>query len=607
MGEQGLRAIVADRLRALAATPARFPVPLACAVLWAGVTVLRNHYAVSTRLGLDRVTAEQLQVLLLLGLFATLAVKLIAESRAWRASVSLPLSATVLGLLALAVFLEPWPGDMFDSAAFLFMGPGLVLLVIVAPFLRRGVESGSIWAFNFGSWTSAAFGLLVAIVLGLGMAALLGALEELFGLYVPNDLYGDIWIVCFSVIWPWQALSGAPRAGEAGRFEPAAQDACPRWFVYLISWLLVPIALAYLLVLYAFAVKIALQWALPEGGIGWLVAGFAGVGVAVWHAAHPLRDSGNRLVRAYVRWLHPALLVPAALLALGLGVRVAEYGVTENRYGLIVLTAWLAGVALHGLVVRAPRLSVAPLSFAVLLILAGFGPWGATAVSISSQIGRLDALLVEAGVLRDEALSKPVESIPSELAARISRVVDYLNQRGRQEALYGRLRDGGIAIDAPSGSSDVVSAMGIDYRSNWRDERFPAWSVYGPSTMDARGYDFMLRTELVPGDEDRWSAAIGDPATELLTRVAGELLEFSIADHGPVAIDIAQIVAALDRDGVRGLDAINAPLMTVEAEHDGLKVRVHFTSIVVRVSPAAGVMELQRVSFEALVGVSGDG
>ena len=593
MAAHGISAMLTQKLAALTAAPLRFPVPLACAVLWTGITVAQEHDLSFT----DKLPFEHTQVFLILGLFLSLSAKLFAESRNWTIMRWLPLTAGTLGLLALILFLGPQAGSVYASPAFLFMGPGLILLMIVAPFLRRGAENHLIWNFNFKSWTSAAFGLLVALVLALGMMAVLGSLKALFGLNVPGRIYQDVWIVCLSVIWPWQTLAGVP-----GGFGEAREEYCPRWITYLISWLLAPLALIYLALLYAFAAKIAIQWTLPEGQIGWLVGGFAGFGLAVWHAAHPLRETGYRLVRLYVRFFHAALFVPIALLAVGIGTRVAEYGVTENRYGLIVLTLWLAGIAVHGVIMRAPRLNVGPVSFAVLLILASFGPWGAAAVSLHSQLARLDALLVEAGVLRDGKLSKPADSVGSELAKRISNVVDYLNRPGKQQALSERLGKGGITLAADSRPADIVAALGMEYVNRWGTANYQSWSRPYPDVMAVRGFDAALRISLGSGGQQGRYAEFAGSRTPVNFAKRGDTLQISVDGRGSVTIDLAQFVETLKRDGSATYNhAVNAPLMTVEARGNGLKTRIYFTSI--KVEGPAGTLEIGNLSFIALVGL----
>ncbi len=581
-------------LSGLLRAPLRFPVPLGCAVSWAVSMIALEHRLYFV----DKPTLHRIQVFLILGLFLSLSVKLFAESRNWSIVRWLPLTAGALGLLALIVFLGPQTRDAYDSPAFLFMGPALILLMIVSPFLRRGAENRLIWDFNFKSWTSAAFGLLVALVIAFGTVAALAALEELFRLNISGKIYFDVWIVCLSVIWPWQTLAGVP-----GGFGAAKEEYCPRWATYLIGWMLVPLALLYLALLYAFAAKIAVQWSLPEGQIGWLVAGFAGFGLAVWHAAHPLRETGTRLVRLYVRFFHPALFVPIALLAVGISARVADYGITENRYGLMVLTLWLAGIAVHGVIVRAPRLNVAPISFAVLLILGSFGPWGASSVSLHSQLARLDVLLVEAGVLRGGKLSAPTKPVDTDIAKRISGVVDYLNRPGKRQALSVHLRDGGTELVAGSSSADIVAALGMKYIKHARDPGYQSWSRPDLGVMDLRGFDAAVQMRL------RWwesgnsePVKIGDSGTRVHTTASDNTLRISTTTHGPVSIDLAQIVEILRRDGSRRPNsAINAPLMTVEARGNGLKTRVYFTSI--NGEGPTGALKVGYLSFIALVGL----
>ena len=584
------------RLRALAAAPLRFPVPLACAVLWAAVTIAWVHddFGVAP-------LVSQLQVFLLIGLFASLAVKLFAESRHWPAWRWLALTAAALGLLALVVFAGEQPRNALENPALWLLGAAAGLLTIVAPYLRRDAEDRDVWAFNFGSWTSAGFGLVVAVGLGLGLAALLLALEALFGLDVWEEAYADVWIVCLSVVWPWQTLAGVP-----GGFGAAEQGQCPRWLAYLIGWLLVPIAVLYLAVLYAFAAKILVQWDLPEGQIGPLVAGFAAVGVAVWHVAHRLGDDGNRLVRFYLRWLHPALAVPVALLAVGIGVRVVEYGITEPRYGLMILTLWLAGLALYGTVARSPRLTVAPATLAALLMLASTGPLSATAVSAHSQLARLDAVLTEAGALADGVLSAPDGTVAEALEVQVNDIVAYLDHRHRRPALVESLRAKGLDIADDMTDDDIVAALGfqpLDYRGNatlyvWRRDGGTAFA-----SIDTRGYDVLVRVDLQADEAERRPAIIAGAETELEARLADAVLEISTDSRGPLRIDVSEVVAALenDDDDTRFRSA-DDPLMTVTAEGYGLRVSVRFTSIDTVRWPES--LQIYRLDFLALVGPS---
>ena len=151
---------------------------------------------------------EQWQVLLISGLFLSLAATLFAEGRGWGGCGR----SAWPGRLAFAASSSTCRTvpDAWESPAFYLLVPGGILAMIVAPFLRRGADDRAVWGFNLASWLSVLFGGIVAVGLGLGMTALLGGLETLFGLDIDSDSYQDTWIFCMSLVWPWQTLAGIP-------------------------------------------------------------------------------------------------------------------------------------------------------------------------------------------------------------------------------------------------------------------------------------------------------------------------------------------------------------------------------------------------------------
>jgi hypothetical protein len=75
-----------NMLSGLMRAPLRFPVTLACAAAWAGITIARTH-------GVGDLTwndVEQWQVFLIGGLFLSLAATLFAEGRGWNKIRTLP-------------------------------------------------------------------------------------------------------------------------------------------------------------------------------------------------------------------------------------------------------------------------------------------------------------------------------------------------------------------------------------------------------------------------------------------------------------------------------------------------------------------------------------
>jgi hypothetical protein len=446
--------------------------------------------------------------------------------------------------------------------------------MIVAPFLRRGADDRAAWDFNLASGLSILFGGIVAVGLGLGVTAVLGGLEELFGLNIVSDFYEDNWIICMSLIWPWQTLAGIP-----GACDEAADKAPPRWTEYVVSWMLIPLALVYMLLLYAFAAKSLVTWELPQGTVGWLVGGFAAFGLAVWSAAYPFRETGNRLARIYHRFFHYALVVPVILLAVGIGVRIAEYGITEKRYALILLTLWLGGIALYGILARPARLAVAPAAFAAMLIAGAVGPWGATSISIRSQISQLETMLAEAGILidgkivPDEGLAGPKE------VKRINSIVRYLRTGGRRDNLEAWLEDAGAK---PAGTEDneaLLALMGLDYVEEWQDEGYFSYSVGEPVTVDISGFD--IAHDLNFGDDGSTEVGVGDGGPRYAIVRDGGIL--SVTEIGrpanKISFDLAALAETLRPVDLNYNDPKSTKAMTLEATENGLRARLYVESM----------------------------
>lgn len=564
-GLSPLRNLLSGLLRA----PLRFPVTLACAAAWAGVTIAREH-------GVSDLTWDMIgewQVFLIGGLFLSLSASLFAEGRGWGRLPALGLSVVALAFAGLVSWLQGG-SDAWESPAFYLLVPGGALLMIVAPFLRRGGDDRALWDFNLLSWLSVLFGGIVAVGLALGTMAVFGGLETLFAIDMPSKLYEDVWIVCMSLIWPWQTLAGIPGECDA----PPSAKAPPRWTEYVASWLLIPLALIYLALLYAFAAKSLAAWDLPRGTVGWLVGGFAAFGLAVWSASHPFRETGNWLARTYTRWFHYALIVPVILLAVGVGVRVAEYGITEKRYALILLTLWLGGIALYGILARPARLAVAPAAFAFMLIAGAVGPWGATAISVRSQIAQLEGLLTEAGILIEGRIN-PEEGLagPKEVK-RISSIVRYLRHGGRKDELFAWLERAGAKPGTDTDNEALLALMGLDYVEEWQEDGYFSYSVGEPDTIGISGYDIAHNMDF-GGDEKEQVGMEGGPRYSIVEE--GERITVSEIGHpeNSVSFDLAALAEALRPVELNYNDPASTKSMTLEATNNGLRARLYIENM----------------------------
>lgn len=165
-------------------------------------------------------------------------------------------------------------------------------------------------------------GFLLGVVEGI-----IGSLQALFDLDLHENwyLYPAFFVAAIVLPLLCSHLVAEERpVGRKGRFLPI-----------LIDLILSPALVIYTVILYAYVIRIALRWELPEGGVAYMVLCFLLVGMLCY------------LLRLYIEKRHfewyfkafPALaLPPLVLLWMGTLQRIGDYGFTEARFYLLVIT-----------------------------------------------------------------------------------------------------------------------------------------------------------------------------------------------------------------------------------------------------------------------------
>ncbi len=585
-------------LAELRQTPLRFPLPLACALGFSLVSVADHHYSAPWQFLLLAIFSwglndEELLIFFFLGFFATLAASLFAEGRKLSRAWGIALGLAALALVVLRVVTAPASPDVWIEGYVLFLAPALVLLAMAAPFLARQGSLDAFWNFNRGAWLGAAFAFLVSLVVAIGLSLALAAIKTLFGVRIPGRYYEDIWVFSLALLWPWQALAATPQGDE----EPAAPS-CPRLLAFLIGNILVPLALVYLVILYAYGAKIMVDWALPQGQVASLAAGYATFGVAVHLAAYPLRKTGNLLVRRFYRWFYPALALPVVLLALATWVRVEAYGFTEQRYLLAIFAIWLAAMTLWNGLRPGRGLVLIPLSLALLLGLGSVGPWGAVSISTASQLARLEALLTKHDILLDGRIVRAAGDVAWEDQRAISSIVDYLWSSGKEKSLRSWFEAGGLGFEGSARGAEVVERLGLTYVARWQTEpTFDFQEGREMPNLDVAGFDTLL--DWSDWHSGRRSDAGQTAAGRFEVELDPEMSSLTVTGPQDQRL-VFDLVALVDRLSARDIDADVSPLMTLEQAQAGFRVRLHVLEIMGETP--ADIAEINALRAFILVG-----
>lgn len=368
---------------------ARFPLVMLAGI----VTALAGMLQISER------GPGELQLRLMaaasLGLPAFTAAALFCERR--RADLISRTAINLAAALALAAFYLGWPGWSevlrFDRYAQLSLA--FHLAVAFAPFLGTGSDE-EFWHFNIAMFRRFLVAAAFSATLFLGLALALAAMDPLFGLEVEGEAYGRLWMTMAFIFNTAFFLGGVPHASD----PPAEPTGYPADLRVLAQYALVPLVTVYLVILTLYTGKVLITWDWPSGWTGWLVSGVGAAGTLSLLLVYPIAgDPRQKWIPIFARTFWIAILPFIVMLWLALYQRVEQYGLTEHRYFVFVLSLWLAVLALYYTVTRSRNIRVIPMSLCIVVLVSFAGPWSAYSVSLWHQRSRLERALERAGML----------------------------------------------------------------------------------------------------------------------------------------------------------------------------------------------------------------
>ncbi|MFN8586860.1 MAG: DUF4153 domain-containing protein [Candidatus Eisenbacteria bacterium] len=328
--------------------------------------------------------------------------------------------AVCIAVLAFAFAWRQW-GSYARAHRLLQFALTAHLCAAFAPFVRRH-DGNAFWQWNRALFVRFVVGGLFSAVLFGGLAVAVAAMKPLFGLHVPERTYSDLWLAVAFVFQTLYVLAGVPRD-----FDALAGDRdYPIVLRVFAQYLLVPLVALYLVILTVYLCKVLVTGQWPNGWIGWLVSSVSAAGLLAILLVHPVRDRDeNRWMDTFTRWFFVLLLPAVGMLFAAIGKRVGQYGVTEERYDLFALAAWVTLVAVGYSWRRRADIRWIPMSLCAVAVLTSFGPWGTYAVSRSDQSRRLVRLIAELGVQPDGTPSNPAK-LGFDARKRLSDGVRYL-------------------------------------------------------------------------------------------------------------------------------------------------------------------------------------
>ncbi len=114
------------------------------------------------------------------------------------------------------------------------------------------------------------------------------------------------------------------------------------------------------------------------------------------------------------------------MLFIGLYIRIADYGITENRYILLALAFWLLLISLFYILSKSKNLKIIPMSLSFVFLITFAGPWSIYNLSFKSQFNIAKSFLIQNKILIDDQIQKSPIPLTLEQRQMISNKIHYL-------------------------------------------------------------------------------------------------------------------------------------------------------------------------------------
>ncbi len=416
----------------------------------------------------------------------------------------------IVGVLLLAIYYLFLPtafsdiGFIHGARVALSTLIGYILLFSV-PLYKR--TSNDLWVYGGSIVRRAALAILFTITVWVGLVLAIMATHYLFELSWNLELlFSKIWIIDVGIIGTWIILGGFPKVNQL----PENILQLTRALRWLLQFVLVPLVSIFFLILYAYLIMIVATWNWPKGGVAQWILGFSFVGMVLFIVSFTLSQTDEyKWLRTFFK-LFFALLIPmTVVLFMAVGIRIQAYGLTEQRYMIVVGGVWLLCTAVYYLFTKTKALHAIPYSVALVFIVATGAPIiNMFSLSAHSQATRLKTIL-ESNNMMVRGFVVTSTSTPQTLTFEnkndINSILEYLTNREELSVIAPWFKNIDTSASEWSQQAEMANQLGVSYYNSnsnvGKNSTYFSYSQPYKDIVEVAGYDSILNNlNIYPGD-----------------------------------------------------------------------------------------------------------
>ncbi|MFH5836288.1 DUF4153 domain-containing protein [Proteiniclasticum sp. C24MP] len=442
-----------------------------------------------------------------IGMLASISLKHLQE-RFWPDKPALILVAAPSALL-MGLYYFFFTEEMNQISGIRFIGFLLTLIIALFYTLKlkenRNYEPYVIRIFN-GFFIT----VLYSGVLYFGISAIIFTINALFDADIDGKWFFYFFLMVTFIFGALMFLSKLPEKEESFESYPYSKA-----LKILLLYIVIPLITIYTGILYVYFIKILVTQEWPRGLVSNLVLWYSVVSAAVIFFITPILEE-NRLAEIFRTWFPRILLPILAMMFVSIGKRIAQYGVTENRYFVVLLGIWVLLIMVYFIVKKKLTNIFIPVTLSIFALVSILGPLSAFSVSSFSQNQRFTALLEKNDMLQSGSI-QPGTNVSEEDRKNISSIVSYFDSRDPSKIKY---------LGDDYEYNDFESVFGFERQDYYR---YPEMEyIYLSSDMDRtgidiKGYDYLFTVNYNTRTAETDGITLElDNVTDLIVRLNGE-------------------------------------------------------------------------------------
>ncbi len=486
----------------------------------------------------------------------------------------------------------------------------LHLMVAFLPFLGRSETAASFWNFNKNLFIRLVISLFFTNVISIGISLAMAAINELFKADIQPQTFAQMYILSFGIFNTWYFLSGVPDNFE----EEIKTDKYPKGLKIFTQFILIPLLLIYLTILYFYGGKIILLWDWPEGIVSYMIIAISVLGIFTNLLLFPIQNQKETgWIKTFYKAFYFLLLPLVVLLFIAIGIRIGDYGLTVNRYIITLMGIWLSFISIY-FILGFKNIKTIPISLCIAMVLSSFGPWGMLSMSGRNQLDRLESLLSKAEILKENKIQNEVKwtvdekgeilpvrtksskNLPIEDLDEINSIIQYLDSyHGMSsvlpwfeqdlKAILDEAEENSERFEGPVYSKLIVESMGLEYvmpgmiGSKNQESKFYSFQAKENSTIALEDFEVMIRFQL-NGESEPIPLALPGSNSKLEIERTDDLILSIKKDNQLHEIRIEELVNQLiETNGDKLGELIEPESMKLDTTFSNLKIRIYFTQI----------------------------